>query len=268
VTALRVEDTLIDAPGGRLFARVWGNLDRPAAAAPIVLLHDSLGSVELWRDFPARLAGETQRAVVAYDRLGFGKSDPHCGALAADFIRREGSSNLPALYEALAIQRAVLFGHSVGGGMAVVAAADRPELCVAVITEAAQTFVEERTLAGIRAAQAAFAAPGQMERLARYHGEKAPWVLKAWTETWLDPHFASWSLDDALRRVRCPMLAMHGDRDEYGSRWHPERIAALAGGPSRVVVFEACGHLPHREKPDEVLRAVREFLDSLVGASG
>src|ERR1700743_803544 len=99
-----------------------------------------------------------------------------------------------------------------------------PDAIVAVITESAQAFVEDRTLTGIREAEKGFTQPGQFERLVRYHGEKARWGLGAWTKTWLSPQFADWTLDDDLRRLGCPVLALHGDRDEYGSRLHPDRI--------------------------------------------
>jgi pimeloyl-ACP methyl ester carboxylesterase len=256
-----MKDIFIKAPGGKRFARIWGDLN--ASSAPIILLHDSLGSVELWRDFPARLMETTGHPVVAYDRLGFGRSDPYPGALDVDFIREEARSSLPALRAILGIGRMMLFGHSVGGGMSVAAGAALPETTVAVITESAQAFVEDRTLTGIREAERAFEEPGQIERLARYHGDKAQWVLEAWTKTWLSPHFADWTLEDDLRRLRCPVLAMHGDRDEYGSRQHPERIGSLPPAGGEVVIFEDCGHVPHREKPELVLQVVIGFVRSL-----
>jgi pimeloyl-ACP methyl ester carboxylesterase len=258
---IQVSDLFIDAPGGRRFARIWGDLG--AASVPIILLHDSLGSVELWRNFPARLAEVTGRTVVAYDRLGFGRSDPYPGTLDADFIREESRSSLPALRAQLGIPRMILFGHSVGGGMSVCAGAALPDSVVAVITESAQAFVEDRTLAGIREAEKGFEEPGQIERLARYHGDKARWVLEAWTGTWQSPRFADWALDAELRGLHCPVLALHGDRDEYGSRLHPERIGSLPPGGGEVVIFEDCGHVPHREKPEAVLQAVTNFTQAL-----
>jgi len=252
-----VADIFIEAPGGRRFVRIWGEF---GSSVPIVLLHDSLGSVELWRDFPASLMEATGHPVVAYDRLGFGKSDPYPGSLEPDFIREEARSSLPALGAQLKIGRMILFGHSVGGGMSVCAGAALPDLIEAVITESAQAFVEGRTVAGIRDAEKNFEEPGQIERLARYHGDKARWVLEAWTKTWLSPRFADWTLDDDLRRLRCPVLALHGDRDEYGSRLHPERIGGLASAGGEVVIFEDCGHVPHREFPELVLQAVTWFV--------
>ncbi len=228
---------------------------------PILLLHDSLGCVALWRDFPMQLAEHTQRRVIAWDRTGFGKSSPRTQRPGLDFIREEGQS-MPALWDALGLPQVALLGHSVGGGMAIEAAAQHPDRVAAVITVAAQAFAEPRTLDGIRAAQQQFADPAQRARLARYHGERTDWVLDAWIGVWLDPAFASWSLDEALAQVRCPLLAIHGGKDEYGSDEHPRRLTSLAGGPSTMRMLEGVGHAPHREQTPTVLSAIAEFLAS------
>jgi pimeloyl-ACP methyl ester carboxylesterase len=167
---IRSED--VDAPSGRVFARIWGDVDSAGARAPVILFHDSLGSVELWRDFPGRLASALNRCVIAYDRIGFGKSDRYPGKLPLDFIHRQARSEFAAVRARLGIQRMILFGHSVGGGMAVAAGAAFPDMTEAVITEAAQCFVDDGIVAGIREAEAALAAPGQLERLAT-HGQRA-----------------------------------------------------------------------------------------------
>jgi pimeloyl-ACP methyl ester carboxylesterase len=254
-------DHWVSTAGGRLFARAWTPSDRRSEEdAIVVLFHDSLGCVELWREFPQQLAEATGRRVVAYDRLGFGRSDARAGPLPLTFIRDEAEAVVPELREALGLDALVAFGHSVGGGMAVATAARWPEHCAAVVTESAQTFVEDQTLAGLRAARAAFQQPGQIERLERYHGAKATWVLGAWLDTWLAPAFAGWSLDDDLRRVQCPMLALHGDQDEYGSPQHAERIVRLTHAESHALILEGCGHVPHREQPTRVVDEVTRFL--------
>ena len=144
--------------------------------------------------------------------------------------------------------------------MAVHCAAKRPEACAALITESAQAFVEDRTVQGIEEASALFADPAQRERLAKYHGDKAQWVLDAWIGSWLSPEFATWSLDAVLPQVHCPVLALHGADDEYGSPAHPERIGRLVSGPARVEVMAATRHVPHRERPADVLQRVAAFL--------
>jgi pimeloyl-ACP methyl ester carboxylesterase len=249
---MRIDEHWVHHPRGRLFARSWTPANG-SSAAPIVLLHDSLGSVELWRDFPSALAEAASRRVVAYDRLGFGRSDLREGVMPLDFIADEASSFLPVVLEQLGIHRFIVFGHSVGGGMAVHCAAELGARCEALITESAQAFVEDRTVQGLRAAREQFKEAGQMQRLARYHGDKAPWVLEAWLGTWLSPAFAAWSLADVLPRVQCQVLALHGSEDEYGSARHPEMIGRLAGGPTRVALLEGAGHMPHREQPAQVL---------------
>lgn len=255
-------DLTVALDGHRLHARRW----LPAGAGDgttLILIHDSLGCVGLWRDFPERLAAATGLPVVAYDRLGFGRSDPHPGLLPRDFVAAEGGGALAALRQQAGIGRYALFGHSVGGGMAIVAAAQDPGACLGVITAAAQAFAEPQTLDGVRQARIHFADPGQRARLARHHGAKTDWVLAAWIETWLDPHFADWTLDPFLAGLRCPILAIHGDSDEYGTPAHPARIAARAGGPARTVVLEGCGHFPHRERTDRVLAETAAFLADL-----
>lgn len=172
----------IDTPRGQLFAKRW----TPAAAGsalPIVLLHESLGCVALWRDFPERLAAASRRPVVAYDRLGFGLSPAHPDALPLDFIEDEARRDFPVVLRQLGIERFIAFGHSVGGSMAVACAAAWPQACQALVVEAALTFVEPLTLDGIRAADRVFARDGQLQRLERYHGEKARWVLRSWVDT-------------------------------------------------------------------------------------
>jgi pimeloyl-ACP methyl ester carboxylesterase len=258
---LAISDFWISTERGKLFARSWKPLDPLTDRDEMILLfHDSLGSVELWRDFPAKLAVAAGRPVVAYDRLGFGRSEACLGPLASTFIRDEAVNVVPRVLDAMGPGRIIPFGHSVGGGMAVSTAAHLPGRCAALITESAQSFVEDETLAGVRAGEIEFERPERFERLMRYHGSKARWVLDAWVKTWMAPGFADWSLDDELAGVRCPTLALHGDQDEYGSSKHPERIARLTSGPSRAVILEGCGHVPHREQSARVLREVTRFL--------
>lgn len=144
--------------------------------------------------------------------------------------------------------------------MALVAAATLPSRCTAVITEAAQAFVEPRTLAGIEAAKLAYDNPEQFAKLARWDGDNARWVLGAWTEVWLAPAFRAWSLDPVLGEVHCPVLAIHGGRDEFGSEAFPRRIVQGVRGPARLELFPDCGHVPHREQPAAVIQLTREFL--------
>lgn len=249
----------IQTPDGKIFVRKWIP-EKPSSEIPVVLLHDSLGSVDLWREFPEVLAAGLGRGVIAYDRLGFGRSDARTGLPSLGFIEEEATRFFPAVKEKLALGRYILFGHSVGGAMSINIAA-RDSDCAAVITVASQAFVEDRTVAGIKEAMQGFRRPEQTRRLERWHGSKARWVLRAWADVWLSAEFSGWSLAESIGKVVCPVLAIHGDRDEYGSKAFPEFIAGRAGGVSEMVMLRNCGHLPHREKTREVIEAVQTFLE-------
>jgi len=267
MTLIATEEHLLDAGRGRIYAKRWrvGPDHDDAERSPIVLLHDSLGCVELWRDFPEKLAQAASRDVIAYDRLGFGRSDPNPEKLPPlQFIHNEADDGFRYLHEALKLRRFIAFGHSVGGGMAAGCAARYPDLCEALITESAQMFAEDRTLQGIRDAKLAFSSSDQMSRLARYHGDKAPWVLGAWIDSWLAPEFAAWNAEDDLCGIRCPMLVIHGDSDEYGSVRHPQYISEIVGEQATVCILENCGHMPHREQMPQVLERVGMWLDAVV----
>jgi pimeloyl-ACP methyl ester carboxylesterase len=217
--------------------------------------------VELWRDFPQQLCERTGRRVIAYDRWGFGRSDPRPDRSSVDFIAEEGRRHFPFVREQLQLDRFVALGHSVGGGMALEIAAAMPAASEAVITISAQVFAEDRTLEGIRAARDNFAEPAQLQRLVRYHGPKAQWVVDAWTNVWLDPGFSRWTLASVLPRIECPVLTIHGDQDEFGSEAHPHLIQRLV--PRAVThVLPGIGHVPQREKPDLVFSFIEDFLGS------
>ncbi len=249
----------IDVPGGVVYAKRW----IPAGAgqkSPIILLHNSLGRVDAWRDFPRLLADELSRPVIAYDRLGFGRSSARTALPSFDFINEEARDYLPVILSALSIDNFIVWGHSVGGGMAVACAVHLGQRCEAVVTEAAQTFVEDKTLAGIRAAQLNFKDPAVFEKLTRYHGDKSQWVLKAWFDIWLAEEYAGWGLKDDLPLVTSPMLVIYGDQDEFGSLKFPEMMCALSGAPATMLILQDCGHNPHREQTMGVVDAAKQFL--------
>ena len=262
---LTVSEVMVSTPDGALYVKRWQphSAQNVASKAPVVLMHDSLGSVALWRDFPQQLAAATGREVIAYDRLGFGQSDANPKVLKPSFVENEVQAGFAPIHKALGLSDFVMLGHSVGGGMACMVAAAYPQQCKALITESAQSFVEDRTLEGIREARDNFAQPGQLERLGRYHGDKAAWVLSAWVDTWLTEEFAHYRLDGALRQVHCPVLAIHGELDEFGSLVHPENISNWSQGPSEVEIIAGGGHVPHRELPERINARIAAFLSKI-----
>lgn len=256
----RTETFSITTPYGQLFAQRWQPETAQQRATPFLLFHDSLGSVGLWRDFPEALAHATGRTVIAYDRLGFGQSDPMKTPIDINFIPQEAERYIPLICDYFKLDRFIAFGHSVGGGMAVHTAAQHPERCALLITESAQAFVEQLTRDGIREAEEMFKDDKQLDRLARYHGERTRWVLDSWINSWLSPLFDHWSLDEALPQVSCPTLVLHGERDEYGSADQPKRIAQGVTGDVQLELLPGIHHVPHRENPALVLERIKGFL--------
>lgn len=255
----KIEEIFAIVSCGSIYVRKWIP-ETVATESPMVLLHDSLGCVDLWRDFPGELAVSLERPIIAYDRLGFGRSSARNGLPSINFIGEEAEIFFPAVRAASGFTGFSLFGHSVGGAMALMIAASLGASCEMVVTESAQAFVEQRTREGIIAAREQFQNPEQLKKLGRWHGDKARWVLDAWTETWLSPEFSSWSLAPCLGKVLCPVLAIHGDLDEYGSLEFPRSIVSGVKGPSRMEVLEQCGHVPHREQGERVLQLVSGFI--------
>ncbi len=230
--------------------------DRPT----IVFLHDSLGCIELWRDFPQKLAGAADCNFLVYDRLGYGKSDPaptnersnNYMELEADFLNE--------LLTKLQLKDVVLFGHSDGGSIALIAAGKYPENIQAVIAEAAHIFVEDITLEGIDYAKSSYESLNMAERLAKYHGDKVDFVFSAWTETWMKPEFRSWNIEHFLPNISCPVLFIQGEDDEYGSLDQVNRTLEQVNGSAEKLILPEIGHTPHRESPKEVLERSSVFI--------
>jgi pimeloyl-ACP methyl ester carboxylesterase len=260
MTIVTSKEMFIDVKGGSIYIKKWipENLK---CTSPIVLMHDSLGCVDLWRDFPEELARSLSCVVIAYDRLGFGRSSVNENTPGINFVWDEADFYFSHIKSAAQFSTYYLFGHSVGGGMSIGIAATDNE-CIGVITESAQAFVEEITIKGIKEAQTLFQSPEQIERLKKWHGNKANWVLSAWIDVWLSAEFLSWSLEPRIGKVTCPVLALHGDRDEYGSTAFPEYIVGNTAGESSMIMIENCGHVPHKEKMDEVINHTKSFIYS------
>ena len=226
----------------------------------LVFLHDSLGCVELWRDFPERLAATSQCNYLVYDRLGYGKSGPFAHPVRDKHYLEHEAVVLNQLLVEHNIDQALLFGHSDGGSIALLTAALFPERIQAIITEGAHVFVEEVTLAGIRAAQVAYNTTDLPQRLVKYHGPNTDAMVKAWTETWLAPMFRDWDITDFLPQITCPALIIQGENDEFGTPKQVETIVAHCSGPTQAWLIPGVQHNPHKEVPEEVIEKGVDFL--------
>jgi pimeloyl-ACP methyl ester carboxylesterase len=256
-----VNDALsfVEADGHRL-----EYADIPGKAPELLFLHEGLGSVSLWKDFPRDLAARTGRRAVTYSRAGFGRSSARTTAYTPGFMHQEAFHVLPALREQLGIGNPVLIGHSTGASMALIHAGFEPERnnVTGVVAIAPFAFVEESNLDAIRAARERYS---QLRgRLARHHDD-VDGVFHGWNDLWLDPSFRDWNIDDDLERIRCPVLAMLGDQDEYCTAAQLERIASKVEHAARVEIVRlpASGHSPQREEPEAVTDIISRFIETL-----
>lgn len=238
--------------GHRLECRSWG---KPRGDETLVLLHEGLGSVALWRDFPEALARATGRPVLAYSRLGYGRSDPYPEPRRPDFMHREALEDLPALLDDFGIERAWLVGHSDGASIALLHAGLRPERTRAVVALAPHLFVEPITLASIQKVSTDFDAGVLAKRLSPYHADPVA-TFRSWSSAWLDAAFADWNIEAEVAKSRCPVLALQGEDDEYGTLRQVQRIAELRAAETTVVAVPQCRHSPHRDTPERVLAEI------------
>ena len=261
---LQQQALCIEAAGQRLH----GVRLLPARTAPnaptLLFLHEGLGSIGQWRDFPAALCRRTGLPGLVYDRWGYGRSAPLTGPRPDDYLEQEARHSLPELLAACAIRTPpILFGHSDGASIALLFAAFWPEQVRAVISEAAHINVEEMCLAGIRHAGHAYAGNGLRAGLQRYHEDNTEGMFYGWHDTWLRPTRRTWSMTAHLPRITCPTLIIQGAEDEYGSRAQVDAIAAGVAGPAEILWLPGCRHVPHQQARDVVLDTAVRFIDGL-----
>lgn len=250
---------IIDLAGRKLeYAQIAA---RRAGRPPLVLLHEGLGSLSMWRDFPARVALATDCSVLAWSRLGHGESDPLPGRRTPAYMHAEALLALPELLSALRIERPVLIGHSDGGSIALIHAAGQASRVAGVVALAPHEFVEEKALDGIRRAGERYTTSDWSRRLARFHRQPDE-VFRAWHDIWLAPEFRAWDITHCLPLIACPLLAIQGVDDEYATMRQIECIAERAR-EVELLALPACRHSPQRDQPQTVLAAIGRFVDRL-----
>jgi pimeloyl-ACP methyl ester carboxylesterase len=234
----------------------------PQEDGVVVLLHEGLGCVAMWRDFPQRLSDTLKRPVFAYSRQGYGASDALDAPRTRNYHDIEALEVLPEVLAAAGIRKCVLFGHSDGATIALIlAAAGAFDTGLkGIVLEAPHTFVEDMTLTGIRAAGHAFRHGGLEPRLERYHGANTVTAFFAWHDIWLDPEFRNWSIVDRLCDIRVPTFVIQGVDDSYGSARQVEAIVQGVSGPVGSAMIDRCGHEPHRDVPAHVIDITGQFL--------
>ncbi len=262
---IAVEDFDVTGNGRRLRAR-WlrpsrANSDSVKDAPAIIFLHEGLGCIEMWGDFPARVCQALDWPVLIYDRYGYGGSEALDGPRELGFMEREAWAALPDVLAATKVQHPVLFGHSDGGTIALLYATRYPVR--AVISEAAHIFQDALTRAGEPKARDLWARGVLPDFLRPFHGKKAESIFEGWIGYWSRDELRDWRMDNLLPKIAAPVLAIQGADDDYGTVAQLDDIAAGVGGPSRRLLIPNCGHIPHQQAEEIVIEASVSFLSTL-----
>lgn len=235
----------------------------PDKAPTIVLLHEGLGCLALWRDFPERLSKATGFGVMAYSRDGYGQSDPADLPRPLNYMTREAVVVLPQVLEAIGFRRGILMGHSDGATIAAIYAGSVSDARVrGIILMAPHFFTEEGGLAEIAKAKEAFETAGLKDRMAKYHRDPEN-AFRGWNDSWLHPDFKSWNVADVIDYLRVPTLSIQGVDDQYGTLAQIDVIEDRSYAPVERLVLDNCRHAPFLDQPQAVLAAVSEFTKRL-----
>ncbi|MCW5772848.1 MAG: alpha/beta hydrolase [Rhodospirillaceae bacterium] len=252
--------------GGHRLDYVW--VGEGAADAPVVvMLHEGLGSVALWRDFPQAVHAATGLRVLVYSRWGYGQSDPiPQGPRPIDYMNPEGRETLPELLRALGIARPILVGHSDGGSIALInAGSGIGPAPLGVVTMAAHVFVETVSTISIAKARVAYEEADLRAKLGRFHAD-VDGAFYSWNCTWLLPAFIrGFNIEEDVTRIRCPLMAIQGAQDEYGTVKQLDSIRAKSGGAAEIVLIPDCRHSPHRDQRDATLAAIARHVARATG---
>lgn len=256
----------INVGGFSLEIRCFG--PAPDNAPTLILLHEGLGCVALWRDFPEQLAEHTGCGVLVYSRAGYGTSDPAVLPRPLDYMTREATECLPHLISDTQINKAILLGHSDGASIAAIYAGTQQDhsLC-GIILIAPHFFTEPEGLASIEQAKIAFEETDLREKLSKYHKD-ADNAFRGWNDAWLDPDFECWDITDVIDYIRVPILAIQGEDDQYGTLAQLNVVSVRSYAPVDQLVLSGCQHAPHLEAPEPVLKSVTEFVQRLKKING
>ncbi len=231
-------------------------------ASTLVFLHEGLGSIPQWRDFPAQVARATGRRALVYERYGYGQSEVLAEErVGPDFMHREALEVLPALLRALQLENPVLVGHSDGATIALIHAG-AGHAVQGVVAIAPHVFVEDISVRSIADATRAFETTDLPQRLGKYHRDPRK-TFYLWSDAWLDPAFRNWNIEASLPGIRRPLLAIQGEDDQYGTMAQVDAIARQAGDRCELLKLPACGHSPHKDQPERVLRTIVDFVSGL-----
>lgn len=224
----------------------------------LVFLHEGLGSVDLWKDFPQEVARAAGSPALVYSRRGYGRSDPLDSPRTPRFLYDEATITLPLLLEELGVEHPILIGHSDGASIALIYAGASPG-AQGVVAMAPHVFVEPETQSAARALEESFLSGDMAEKMSRYHRDPAA-TFYGWFDIWRSPEFRDWNIEDVLGKITCPVLVIQGADDEYGTVAQVEAVESGIPGPVQRLWLEGCGHSPYRDRPDEVRSVIVGFV--------
>jgi pimeloyl-ACP methyl ester carboxylesterase len=276
--AMRGSTARFEVLGSHLEYRWIG--PRPNDAPTIVFLHEGLGCLGMWRDFPDRMAAATGCGALVYSRMGYGTSEPVRGPRPVRFMHAEALDVLPAVTERLQLEEVVLFGHSDGASIAVIYAGARsrgfggsqgsplrPSAVRALVLEAPHVFVEPVCIESIARIAREYETTRLREQLARHHGGNTDSMFRTWTDVWLQPAFRQWNIEEYLPAIECPVLVIQGEDDEYGTVKQIDAVVTQVKGPAKSLVLPRCGHSPHSDQPAKALEATSRFVRQTLGTA-
>jgi pimeloyl-ACP methyl ester carboxylesterase len=234
---------------------------RPDEAPTLVFLHEGLGCVAMWKDFPRRVSEATGYGALVYSRAGYGNSDPGELPRTVHFMHAEALITLPRVLDEFEIHEAILVGHSDGGSIALIHAGGTTDSRVrGLILLAPHVFVEEVGIDSIKAIAYDYRTGKLKERLERYHGKNVDCAFRGWNDVWLNPDFQSWNIEEYLPRVNVPVLLIQGEDDQYGTLAQIKAIERGCEGSARTIMLADCGHSPHLDQSESTLEAVESFV--------
>ena len=258
------DEQMIALDGALISTSTWG--PPPDEAMTFVLLHEGLGSVAMWRDFPERLSASTGLGVLAYSRQGYGNSSPCVLPRPLDYMEREATQVLPKMLDAAGIKRCILLGHSDGGSIAALHQAHVNDPRVrGLILVAPHFFVEDISVESIDIVRTAWRGTDLPQRLSKYHAD-AENAFLGWNQAWLDPDFRDWDITDCLAAIEVPVLALQGTTDDYGTAAQVEIIGKRSNAPSEIHLIEECGHSPFKDQPVQTLDLITSFAARLTAS--
>lgn len=240
-------------------------ISKPVRYPVLVFLHEGLGCIAKWKDFPDKLCKATGLPGLVYDRYGYGGSDTLKESRQPDFLQREAFDVLPELLDKLHItQPLVLIGHSDGGSIALLYASEFPERVQALILEAPHVKIEELSAQGLKAAIWAYQHGDLKERLSKYHGENTDPMFWSWANIWTDERTQNWNIESFLPSVKAPILFLQGELDEYGTVEQLDAIRDGSGGPVEAEIIPGCSHVPHQQAEEFALRRMQAFVAGML----